>query len=186
MAIKLATATKGDSCFKGKGMNVTYGWHKTPFGEMLVAESKRGVCYLGFSKNGSRKMPLEKMQAHLPYADFEENSAAVKKTAERIVKLWRGQSAGGALALDLHGTPLQIKVWQRLLEIPTGETMTYRDIAKALRRPNAARPVGNAVGANPVSLIVPCHRVLPAAGGVGNYLWGPALKEKLLAAEGGL
>lgn len=159
-------------------MTIAYGFYKTPVGETLIACHKGRLCYLGYAVNGDRKLPLKKMKAHFPLAEFSED--ADDTMAKKVTDAWKGK---GTLPLELHGTPFQIKVWEALLDIGRGSTASYQDVAKKIRKPKAARAVGGAVGANPVSLLVPCHRVLPATGGVGNYGWGAPLKKKLLELE---
>lgn len=177
--------TPGEVQHKGKGLTVSYGYHATPLGEVMIGATPRGVCYLGFLVNQDRNVPFQKMEHHLPHAVFEANDNRTAQAAESIIKIWRGDGdAQNKLKLDLHGTNLQLQVWQALLKIPTGETVTYQSIAQQLGRPKAARAVGNAVGANPVSLLIPCHRVIRATGIIDNYGWGSARKKLILAMEG--
>ena len=112
------------------------------------------------------------MRAHFPQAAF----VADKTVCNGL--------EGKDETLDLYGTEFQLRVWEELLKIPAGKTLNYRDIAVRLGAPDASRAVGGAVGANPVSVLVPCHRILPATGGVGNYGWGPMLKREMLEREG--
>lgn len=181
--VSCEAVTPGEVLYKGKGLDVAYGFHPTPLGEILVAQTGRGVCYLGFLMDGKRDVPVEKMRRYLPYASYTANDPGTKPAAERIMDIWRGRRAG-KLKLDLHGTNLQIQVWQALLKIPCGETLTYGDIAKQIGKPKASRAVGNAVGANPISLLIPCHRVIRATGIIDNYGWGSPRKKLLLAMEG--
>lgn len=176
--------TPGEVKNRGKGLVVTYGYHPTPLGEILVGETARGVCYLGFLVDGNRAIPLERMQHHLRYADFIHDDAAICTTAQKILRIWAGQGdPAQKLKLDLHGTNLQIQVWQALLKIPIGATTTYKALAHDLGRPAAARAIGNAVGANPISLLIPCHRVIQASGLVNNYGWGSPRKKLILGVE---
>lgn len=179
--------TPGAVQHRGRGVAVAYGFHATPLGELLVARTGRGVCYLGFLVDGERTVPLAKMRAHMPHADFNEDHAATAEAAAQIMRIWAGRGqAQRKLTLDLHGTNLQIQVWQALLKIPLGETTTYLDIAHDLGRPRAARAVGNAVGANPVSLLIPCHRVIQSSGILNNYGWGGPRKKMILGIEAAL
>ena len=168
----------GSTSYRGRGATISYGYHQTPAGEILLARNGDKLCYLGFAVDGDREFPMKELRAHFPYAQFAANDDGAM--AARVEKAWNGQ---GGIALELHGTPFQISVWQTLLDIPFGRTMRYQDIAARIGSPKAARAVGGAVGSNPVSLLVPCHRVLPASGGVGNYLWGADVKRKLLELE---
>jgi AraC family transcriptional regulator of adaptative response/methylated-DNA-[protein]-cysteine methyltransferase len=124
------------------------------------------------------------MKRSLSKARFREDASATAEAAARIMQIWRGRGdARKKLRLDLHGTNMQIQVWQALLRIPLGETATYSDIAREIGRPTAQRAVGNAVGSNPVSLLIPCHRVIRATGIIDNYGWGSARKKLILGTE---
>ena len=176
--------TPGEVQHRGRGLTVTYGYHPTPLGEILVGETGRGVCYLGFLVDRDRAVPLTRMKKHLPHADYIADDDATAAAAAHIMRIWGGRGdRNKKLKLDLHGTNLQIQVWQALLKIPTGETTTYKAIAENLGRPQAARAIGNAVGSNPVSLLIPCHRVIQASGLVNNYGWGSPRKKMILGVE---
>lgn len=176
--------TPGEVQHKGRGLTVTYGYHPTPLGEILVGQTGRGVCYLGFLVGQDRAVPLAKMQRHLAHAAFIADDTATHDAAAHIMRIWAGHGdARNKLRLDLHGTNMQIQVWQALLKIPTGAVTTYKAIASDLGRPHSARAIGNAVGSNPVSLLIPCHRVIQASGVVNNYGWGSPRKKVLLGLE---
>lgn len=162
--------------------DIIYGIHPGPFGAMVIAQSAEGLCWLGFQAAGYKGGGLSRMKKHFPQARFTENAKATEDLARRVLAAWE-EGGSAEIALDLRGSAFQKAVWQRLLEIPRGKTLTYGALAGNIGKPNAARAVGSAVGDNPVSLIVPCHRVVPAGGGFGNYGWGAALKEKILKAE---
>ncbi len=170
----------GNPAYQGRGMNITCGYFDSPAGEIFLAWEGDDILYLGFAANSKRR-PLERMRKHFVHAKIIRNDAAAMKQGERILQAWRGQ---GGVRLCLHGTAFRQKVWKKLLEIPFGETVSYGDVAKALGQPSAARAVGGAVGANPVSLLVPCHRVVQSNGDINNYGWGNPVKKKLLALEG--
>ncbi len=183
--VTIEAATPGEVQKRGQGLEIVYGFHPTPLGAMLVAQTARGVCYLGFLVDAERTRPLERMRAHFPRAAFNEDSSATAENAASILRIWQRQGdAKRRIILDLHGTNLQLQVWQALLKIPTGATVSYKDIATQLGRPSASRAVGNAVGANPVSLLIPCHRVIQATGIVNNYGWGSPRKKMILGLEG--
>ncbi len=180
--ISCEAVTPGDITRRGQGLKVTYGFHPTFLGEVMIAKTPKGICYLGFLMDEKRKEPVRKMKRWWPLAHFTHDDAAIAKEGEIISALWRGEGKG-KLKLDVYGTNFQIQVWQALLKIPMGETKTYQDIAKQLKRPKSSRAVGNAVGANPVSLLIPCHRVIRATGIIDNYGWGSPRKKLLLAME---
>jgi AraC family transcriptional regulator, regulatory protein of adaptative response / methylated-DNA-[protein]-cysteine methyltransferase len=177
-------ATPGDIQSRGAALKIVYGFHPTPIGEVMVAKTLKGICYLGFLVNEKRDEPVRKMKRHWPKAHFTPDDEAVKAECEQILGIWRGQgNADQKLRLDLYGTNMQIQVWQALLKITAGETVTYMDIAKQIGKPKASRAIGNAVGANPISLLIPCHRVIRATGIIDNYGWGSPRKKLLLAME---
>lgn len=185
--VSCEAVTPGQVQHKGAGLTVTYGFHPTPIGEVMIGQTERGVCYLGFLMDEARDIPVAKMQHHLPLATFTHDDEAVRDTAESIMRIWRGQEdERHKLRLDLHGTNMQIQVWQALLRIPLGTTKTYSDIGAEIGKPKAARAIGNAVGANPISLLIPCHRVIRATGIIDNYGWGSPRKKLLLGLEAGM
>jgi len=182
--VQCEAVTPGDVQHKGAGLRVHYGYHPTPLGQIMVGLSPRGICYLGFLVDQDRAVPRQRMQAHLPRAEFIEDQEKTAAAAAQILNIWRGHGdPAKKIRLDLHGTNLQIQVWQALLKIPAGETTSYKALATALGRPKAARAIGGAVGANPVSLLIPCHRVIQASGILNNYNWGSARKKLLLGIE---
>lgn len=176
--------TPGNAKSKGQGLEVTYGFHPTPLGKIMVATTPRGVCFLGFLMDEDKAIPVARLKSHLPSASFKEDRAATAKAARHILQIWTGYGdKNQKLKLDLQGTNFQIQVWQALLRIPLGETVTYQDIAQKIGRPRSMRAVGNAVGANPVSLLIPCHRVIRSTGIIDNYGWGSPRKKAILAME---
>lgn len=160
-------------------MKVSYDWRKTEAGDLLIAVCGGNLCYLGMDGAGGRERAEKKMKTHFPAAAFT-NKKIEPAFAAKVVKAWQEK---GSVGVTLYGTPFQMTVWRALTDIPRGSVCTYGDIARKIRKPRAVRAVGTAVGANPVSLLVPCHRVLPAAGGVGNYGWGADAKKALLKKE---
>jgi AraC family transcriptional regulator of adaptative response/methylated-DNA-[protein]-cysteine methyltransferase len=177
-------ATPGMVQKRGKGMEIVYGYHGSPIGELLIAQSRVGVCWLGFVVDEDREDPVRRMKKHWPMAWFAERAEGTAEAAEHVLRIWRGEGdAGRKLALDLHGTNFQIQVWRALLKIPTGGTVNYQGIAESLGDAKASRAVGTAVGANPISLLIPCHRVIQKSGIVENYAWGTARKKTILSIE---
>lgn len=176
--------TPGQVKGRGAGLRIVYGFHPSLLGEMMIAKTGIGVCWLGFLVDGKREVPVQRMHGFWPKASFTHDDGSVKGEAEQVLGIWRGQGQiGGKLKLDLYGTNFQLQVWQALLRIPCGETVTYRDIAKTVCTEKASRAVGNAVGANPVSLLIPCHRVIRGTGIIDNYSWGSPRKKLILALE---
>jgi len=162
---------------RGKGLTLTWGVHDFPVGKILVALSPEGLCWLGINCGAA------KLRQNWPGAKLVENAAATKKTAGEIARLWPYSLEKLSIPLVLYGTAFQLEVWQALLGIKSGKTVTYAELARKLGRPQAARAVGSAVGKNTVSIVVPCHRVVNKDSARINYGWGPALKKALLAGE---
>lgn len=163
---------------------ILYGWHSSPFGEdMLVALSERGVCWAGFPVGGSRKAGETRMQSHFSHTRFIQEGTSTASALEGLISLWRGEQGRICLPFDLRGTDFQRTVWAALLEIPFGYTVSYQEVAHRIGLPRAARAVGGACGRNPVSVFVPCHRVLAKGGGMGGYGWGILRKKFILRLE---
>ncbi|MDA0229678.1 MAG: methylated-DNA--[protein]-cysteine S-methyltransferase [Proteobacteria bacterium] len=170
--------TPGDFKREGDGIEIVYGVHPSPFGPCFIGETERGVCALGFADDAASATPLEDFRRRWCYAKFREDHHQTAGAAAHIFG-----AAGGKLALDLRGTNFQLKVWEALLRIPPGAVVSYDALAGALDKPGAARAVGGAVAANPVSYLIPCHRVIRKSGRFHNYYWGPERKRAMLAWE---
>lgn len=169
--------TPGEYAKGGAGLAIYWDWVNTPFGEALVMATDKGIAGLAFSAETGRDEAMRDMKSRWPKADFKQDAAKILPMA---AGLFRGE---GEAALHLIGAPFQIKVWEALLQIPTGHVTTYSDIAGAIGHPKAVRAVGTAVGRNPVSWLIPCHRALRKSGGLGGYHWGLPVKRALLAWE---
>jgi AraC family transcriptional regulator, regulatory protein of adaptative response / methylated-DNA-[protein]-cysteine methyltransferase len=168
----------------GAGLTVSYGFHPSPFGAALVMTTERGLAGLAFADAGEEQAALADMQSRWPEANIVEDRARTAKLARRIFdpKLWR---ADRPLRVVLIGTDFELRVWEALLEIPMGRATTYSDIAVRLGATKAARAVGAAVGKNPISFVVPCHRVLGKSGDITGYHWGLTRKRAMLGWEAG-
>ncbi len=179
--VNLEAVTPGEYKLQGRGVTVRYGFHATPFGECLLGLTERGICHLAFVQGQSREKALAQARSAWRYADFIHDQAAIQPYAGQIFN-----PAGGswqALPLLLNGTNFQIKVWEALLRIPSGTLVTYQDVAAAVGMPGAARAVGQAIGRNPLAVIIPCHRVIRKDGDYGDYRYGSARKKALLGWE---
>jgi AraC family transcriptional regulator of adaptative response/methylated-DNA-[protein]-cysteine methyltransferase len=170
---------------KGKGIAIRYGWHSSPFGQALILITDQGLAGLAFADRGRERQSLGDMMGRWPEADYVEDSAATAPYAARIFhpENWRSDQP---LRVVFIGTDFEIRVWETLLRIPMGSASTYSDIAAHLGKPSAARAVGTAVGRNPVSFVVPCHRVLGKSGSLCGYHWGLTRKRAILGWEAGL
>ena len=169
---------------KGAGLEIRYGFHPSPFGIALVMVTPRGLSGLAFSDEGGEREAFEDMARRWPNARYVEDSAATAPYAARIfdAKRWRQEEP---LRVVLIGTDFQIRVWEQLLKIPMGRVVTYSSIAGNIGQPTASRAVGAAVGANPISFVVPCHRALGKSGALTGYHWGLTRKRAMLGWEAG-
>lgn len=168
----------------GAGMVMDYGYHPSPFGEALVVANERGMAGLGFVDDGQRKNALEDMQKRWPNAQLRRNDSATGAYAQRVFEMQRWQS-GQPLRVVLIGTDFEVRVWETLLKIPMGKATTYGTLANHIGKPTAARAVGAAIGKNPISFVVPCHRVLGKTGALTGYHWGLTRKQAMLGWEAG-
>lgn len=169
--------TPGEYALHGEGLRISYGWFDSPFGDMLALATERGICGLGFANETGRAATEEDLFSRWPKADFVRAPEALRSWVEAAL------GGKGEAKLLLSGSPLQIKVWEALLSIPSGHVTTYSDIASRIGKPKATRAVGTAVGRNPISWIIPCHRALRKSGALGGYHWGLPVKRALLARE---
>jgi AraC family transcriptional regulator of adaptative response/methylated-DNA-[protein]-cysteine methyltransferase len=174
--------TPGEYKNKGAGVNIAYGFHPSPFGECLLAKTERGICGFYFIKNGNKQDVLAEFKQSWQKAALTENPALTAPLISRIFNPSLGQN-NEPLHLILKGTNFQIKVWEALTTIPFGTVVTYEDIAVQVGLPKATRAVGTAVGHNPISYIIPCHRVIRKTAEFGNYGGGPARKKAILGWE---
>jgi AraC family transcriptional regulator of adaptative response/methylated-DNA-[protein]-cysteine methyltransferase len=174
--------TPGEYKRQGEDLTIFCGFHPSPFGECLLAVTERGVCNLIFVMNADRDAAYQSLQHVWPLARLVEDRERTRPYVRRIFSRLSGLEAE-PLNLYLHGTNFQIKVWEALLRIPPGSVVTYQDIAVAIGMPRAARAVGNAVGQNPIPVIIPCHRVIRKNGDFGDYGYGSARKKALLGWE---
>lgn len=182
LMVNVEAATPGEVQKKGRGLHIRYGFHPSPMGCILIAETTRGICWLGFVVDEDRNVPLRRLFAYWPLADFSEDENGTRQTAERMLDIWRGKKAP-KLDIHLYGTNFQIQVWRALLKIPCGGAVSYQGVASYIGKPKASRAVGGAVGANPISLLIPCHRVIQSTGIIENYGWGTPRKKLILSLE---
>lgn len=168
----------------GDGVAITWGFHDSPLGTALVAQTPLGICSLQFADTAAeRRAAVERLADEWPAATLVESIARTRAAARQALGTL-GVPAG-PLALHVRGTNFQLKVWSALLRIAPGSVTTYEDVAGAIGSPKAVRAVGTAVGRNPVSVLIPCHRVIRKNGGLGGYAWGLPRKELILRAEDG-
>jgi AraC family transcriptional regulator of adaptative response/methylated-DNA-[protein]-cysteine methyltransferase len=168
----------------GAGTTLAFGFHPSPFGAAIVIASDRGLAGLAFADPGGEQAALTDMKRRWPHATYIEDHVRTAALAQRVfdTDLWR---ADQPLRVVLIGTDFEVRVWQTLLRIPMGNATTYSSIAADLDRPKASRAVGAAVGKNPISFVVPCHRVLGKSGALTGYHWGVTRKQAMLGWEAG-
>jgi AraC family transcriptional regulator, regulatory protein of adaptative response / methylated-DNA-[protein]-cysteine methyltransferase len=168
----------------GEGLTVYFGFHPSPFGSALVMATARGLAGLAFADPGEERAALEDMKGRWPRAAYVEDSARTAAVASRIFDSTKWQESE-PLRVVLIGTDWEVRVWETLLQIPMGRLTTYSDIACKIHKPTAARAVGTAVGKNPISFVVPCHRVVGKSGDLTGYHWGITRKRAMLGWEAG-
>jgi len=186
LLVTLDAVTPGELKSGGQGLRLEYGFSDTPFGKALLASTARGVSHLAFVEPHTERAALTVLESSWPSAQRVRDDGAAEAVARRI---WGGDPATAPgsppppLRLAVKGTNFQLKVWQGLLEVGSRGPTTYAALARAAGVEGAARAVGNAVGANPVAWLIPCHNVLRQDGGLGGYRWGPDRKRAMLAWE---
>ncbi|WP_421160735.1 bifunctional transcriptional activator/DNA repair enzyme AdaA [Aeromonas dhakensis] len=179
--VQLEAVTPGEYKQRGAGLVIDHGVHDTPFGQAFVALTPRGVCNFSFLDDQARQTPLSALAQSWPEAEFRE---APSHTQGVIHTMFDGSKAPDRpISLHVSGTNFQISVWRALLQIPPAKVVSYAQVASAVGNPKAARAVGLAVGANPVALMIPCHRVIQQNGKLGGYHWGETRKQAIHAWE---
>jgi|TARA_B110000116_G_scaffold17102_1_gene13826 AraC family transcriptional regulator of adaptative response/methylated-DNA-[protein]-cysteine methyltransferase len=175
--IKWEAMTPGEYALKGRGVHINWSWFDSPYGKMLIMATNRGLCGLGFCGQKNDEDILNDFKLRWPYATYTKNKLELEAIVSSLI------SEQGIINVHLIGAPFQIKVWEALLNIPSGFVTTYSDVAQAVNNKEAVRAVGTAIGKNPISWLIPCHRVLRSNGELGGYHWGLDLKKAILARE---
>ena len=177
--VKIEGMTPGEYKNGGESLNINYGHQKTQFGNILVASTLKGICYMGFYNEGSSVFP--ELKTRFPNANFIQQTDKIQENVLQIFNQnWEHLDQ---VKLHLKGTDFQLKVWEALLKIPTANLTTYGAIAKEIQKPKAARAVGTAIGSNPVAFLIPCHRIIQSTGIFGGYMWGPTRKTAIIGWE---
>lgn len=171
----------GDFARRGEGLTVYWGWFDSPFGLALVMGTEKGICGVGFASETGEEAAMEDMISRWPNARFVEDPMMLRPWA--LAAFGADGQEREIAPLYLIGAPFQIKVWEALLQVPSGQVTTYSEIAQAIGKPRAVRAVGTAVGRNPISFLIPCHRALRKSGELGGYHWGLPVKRAILAWE---
>jgi AraC family transcriptional regulator of adaptative response/methylated-DNA-[protein]-cysteine methyltransferase len=171
----------GEYARRGADLTIFWGWFESPFGLALVMGTDKGICGIGFAAEMGEEATMEDLATRWPNAKFVEDPMMLRPW---VLAAFQAQSGDlDKVPVYMIGTNLQIKVWEALMRIPSGEVTTYSEIARAIGNPKAVRAVGTAVGRNPVSWLIPCHRAMRKSGGLGGYHWGIPVKRALLAYE---
>ncbi len=177
--VQIESMTHDEYRSGGKELHIKYSFHKSPYGDILIASTDRGICHIVFSKDHTAS--IQELQNLFPEASLSKLNIPIHKHAQKFFD--PAITPPSKITLHLRGTTFQIKVWQALLRIPSGSLTSYRDIAHYIEHEKAHRAVGTAIGHNPIAYIIPCHRVIKASGSIGDYMWGPSRKKIILAHE---
>ncbi|MEE4254249.1 MAG: methylated-DNA--[protein]-cysteine S-methyltransferase [Desulfuromusa sp.] len=182
LLVTVEAVTPGEFKSGGTNLQIEYAFHPTPFGECFIAVTERGICRLEFIDSVKETMTVQRLRKAWPKALLKEETVKTEKIIQQIFSSSHNP-AKKPLLLLLEGTNFQLKVWQALLKIPQGCVASYGYLAEKLGQPNASRAVGTAIGNNPISYLIPCHRVLRGDGGIGGYRWGIDRKLAILGKE---
>jgi AraC family transcriptional regulator, regulatory protein of adaptative response / methylated-DNA-[protein]-cysteine methyltransferase len=179
--LRWESMSPGEFARKGAGLTIYWGWFDSPFGLALVMGTEKGICGLALASEMGEQAAMQDLTSRWPNATYVEDPMMLRPW---VLTAFGAKDGGLDKApLFLIGAPFQIKVWEALLTIPSGEVTTYSDIAESIGNPRAVRAVGTAVGRNPVSWLIPCHRALRKSGALGGYHWGLPVKRAMLAFE---
>ena len=177
--VKIEGMTPGEYKKGGSNLSINYSYAESPFGRLLIASTQKGICHLSFTDNSSQA--IDKLKKHFPNAVY---SQVVDKVQQKALHIFNNNIDNlRQIKLHLFGTPFQLKVWQCLLKIPSGDLSTYGTLAKQIDNPNASRAVGSAIGSNPIAYLIPCHRVIQSSGKIGDYRWGTTRKSAIIGWE---
>ena len=178
--INIEGMTPGEFKNGGENLSINYSFAESPFGNILVASTPKGICHMAFA--GNEQEALNVLKRNFPNARYKQMVDLVQQNALYIFTHdWKKLNK---IKLHLKGTPFQLKVWEALLKIPMGQLSTYGNIAEQIQAPKASRAVGSAIGANPIAFLIPCHRVIQSSGAFGGYMWGTIRKTAIIGWEG--
>lgn len=177
--INIEGMTPGEYKNGGASLQISYSFAQSPFGNLIVASTGKGICHMAFTEN--REQALQHLKSLFPNAAFTEKTDKIQQEGLFIFR--HDWSRLNQIKLHLNGTPFQLKVWETLLKIPMGNLSTYQSIARKMENPKATRAVGSAIGRNPVAFLIPCHRVIRSTGQTGDYMWGSTRKAAIIGWE---
>lgn len=179
--VSLEAVTPGEYRKGGAGLTIEHAVHDTPFGDVFIAATPRGICKLAFLDQRDTDGHVQELNKKWPQALVRENPASTYRLVESM--FGRHMEPDRPISLHVSGTNFQVSVWKALLEIPPGTVTSYSRIASEIGKPRAARAVGTAIGANPVAFLIPCHRVIQQSGRLGGYHWGETRMHAIHAWE---
>lgn len=177
--INIEGMTPGEYKNGGESLSINYSFAESPFGDVLVASTTKGICHMAFADDKSKALHI--LKAKFPNASYTQIVDIKQQNALFIFS--HDWAKLGQIKLHLKGTEFQLKVWETLLRVPMGNLATYGTIAKQMQVPNASRAVGTAIGDNPVAFLIPCHRIIQSTGAFGNYHWGSVRKTAMIGWE---
>jgi len=177
--INIEGMTPGEYQNGGEKLTINYSFTKSPFGGLIVASTSKGVCHLFFEDD--EVQAFSGLKKKFPNASYHQGVNKLQQDALFVFE--NDWTQLEKIKLHLKGTDFQLKVWQSLLMIPSGQLTTYRQVAQNIEKPNASRAVGTAIGGNPVAFLIPCHRVIKTSGNIGGYRWGEIRKSAIIAWE---
>lgn len=177
--INIEGMTPGEFKNGGESLHINYSFAESPFGDMMVASTAKGICHMEFAEQGDKA--LDKLRSRFPNASYKQVVDTNQQNALFIFQ--HDWSKLQQIKLHLYGTPFQLKVWEALLKIPMGKLTTYGSIGKEISKPKASRAIGTAIGSNPVAFLIPCHRVIRSSGELGGYMWGDTRKSAIIGWE---
>ncbi|KNG93358.1 bifunctional helix-turn-helix domain-containing protein/methylated-DNA--[protein]-cysteine S-methyltransferase [Pseudaestuariivita atlantica] len=180
MFLRWEAMSPGEYARGGEGLTIFWGWFESPFGPALVMGTEKGLCGIGFAEEAGTDAAMADLVNRWPNASYVEDTSRLRPW---VLSAFGVENPGEPVPLFLIGAPFQIKVWEALLRVPSGMVTTYSEIAQSIGTPRAVRAVGTAVGRNPISWLIPCHRALRKSGGLGGYHWGLERKRMMLARE---
>jgi AraC family transcriptional regulator of adaptative response/methylated-DNA-[protein]-cysteine methyltransferase len=183
LCVTLEAASPGEVKSGGEGWTILVGFADSPFGKCLIGQGPRGICHISFVESNREDVALAEVEACWPRARRHRDDAVVSQLAGRIFHRAAVKDSSTPLRAFVRGTQFQVHVWRALLKIQRGTLVSYGKLAGILKRPDAARAVGSAVGQNPLAYLIPCHRVIRETGALGGYRWGEVRKQAILACE---
>ncbi|MFZ1890608.1 MAG: methylated-DNA--[protein]-cysteine S-methyltransferase [Formosimonas sp.] len=177
--VQIEGMTPGEFKNGGEQLHIRHSIAQTPFGDVLVASTDKGICHMAFCDDTAEA--IDKLMGHFPNAHYQQSSDEMQRNALLIFK--QNGHELKQVKLHLKGTEFQLKVWEALLKIPAGQLISYGQLAQRIDKPKAARAVGTANGDNPVAFLIPCHRVIQSSGALGGYHWGLSRKAAMIGWE---